>query len=87
MIASDRTGINSQFSAFGNLPQVQFPNMQQLGFPQYPNFKQLPNQLPLAQLQPLIQSQAPIGDTGPAAVAIVGAGAAAGWSWMRRKRR
>jgi cysteine-rich repeat protein len=56
-------------------------------FPQYPNFQQLPYQLPLAQLQPMIQAQGPVGDTGPAAVAVIGAGAAAGFSWIRRKRR
>ncbi|MBT7494499.1 MAG: hypothetical protein HN666_04660 [Candidatus Peribacter sp.] len=57
------------------------------GFPQQPSFQQLPYQLPYAQLQPLIQTQGPIGDTGPAAVAVIGAGAAAGLSWMRRKRK
>jgi hypothetical protein len=41
----------------------------------------------MAQLQPLIQSQAPIGDTGPAAVAVVASGMAAGMGWMRRKRK
>jgi len=56
-------------------------------FPGQANFQQLPYQLPLAQLQPLVQSQAPIGDTGPAAVAVIGAGAAAGFSWIRRKRK
>tara|TARA_Y100000310_G_scaffold248856_1_gene254829 strand:+ start:5323 stop:8031 length:2709 start_codon:yes stop_codon:yes gene_type:complete len=60
---------------------------QKFGFPQYPNYQQLPYQLPLAHLQPLVQTQAPIGDTGPAAVAVIGAGAAAGWSWIRRKRK
>ncbi len=68
----------------------QFPNYQQptqFGFPQYPNFQQLPYQLPLAQLQPRIQSRGPVGDTGPAAVAVIGAGAAAGIGWIRRKRR
>jgi len=63
------------------------PYSQQIGFPQYPNFQQLPYQLPLAQLAPLIQTQGPVGDTGPAAVVVIGAGVAAGWSWMRRKKR
>ena len=58
-----------------------------VGFPQYPNFQQLPYQLPLAQLQPLMQRQAPIGDTGPAAVAVVASGMAAGIGWIRRKKR
>jgi len=56
-------------------------------FPQYPTGQQLPYQLPLAQLRPLIQTQGPVGDTGPAAVAVIGAGAAAGFSWIRRKKR
>ncbi|TSC79141.1 MAG: hypothetical protein G01um101425_778 [Candidatus Peregrinibacteria bacterium Gr01-1014_25] len=30
---------------------------------------------------------APVGDTGPAAVAVMAAGAAAGWSWVRRRRK
>ncbi len=66
----------------------EFPQYQpqQYQFPQYPTGQPLPYQLPLAQLQPLIQTQGPIGDTGPAAVAVIGAGAAAGFGWMRRKR-
>jgi cysteine-rich repeat protein len=28
----------------------------------------------------------PVGDTGPAAVAVIAAGGAAGWAWMRRRR-
>lgn len=59
----------------------------QMQFPQYASYQQLPYQLPLAQLQPMLQGQAPVGDTGPAAVAVAGAGAAAGLSWIRRKRR
>ena len=47
-----------------------------------PNF-----QLPLAQLQPLVQGTAPIGDTGPAAVVVIAAGAGSGLAWMRRKRK
>jgi cysteine-rich repeat protein len=70
--------VMAQFQArYGR--NIQFPGM--------PNAQALPYQLPLAQLQPLIQSQGPIGDTGPAAVAVIGAGAAAGWSWMRRRRK
>jgi cysteine-rich repeat protein len=60
---------------------------QQFQFPQYPTQQPVPYQLPYAQLQPLIQSQQPIGDTGPAAVAVIGAGAASGLAWMRRKKR
>ncbi|PIR53880.1 hypothetical protein COU75_03430 [Candidatus Peregrinibacteria bacterium CG10_big_fil_rev_8_21_14_0_10_42_8] len=60
---------------------------QQFQFPQFPTGQPVPYQLPYAQLQPLIQTQGPVGDTGPAAVAVIGAGAAAGVSWMRKKRR
>lgn len=34
-----------------------------------------------------VTSHPPAGKTGPAAIGIMAAGAAAGWSWMRRKRR
>lgn len=66
---------------------VEYPIRQQFQFPQYPNFQQLPYQLPLAQLQPLVQSQGPVGDTGPAAVAVAASGIAAGWSFMRRRKK
>jgi cysteine-rich repeat protein len=62
-------------------------NFQNYQFPQNPSYQQLPYQLPLAQLQPLIQGQGPVGDTGPAAVAVVASGMAAGLGWMRRKRK
>jgi cysteine-rich repeat protein len=62
-------------------------NPVQTFFPTMPTRQPLPYQLPLAQLQPLIQSQGPIGDTGPAAVAVVASGMAAGFGWMRRKRK
>ena len=51
------------------------------------NFQQFPSQLPLAQLQPLIQSQSTTAETGPAAVAVVASGMAAGLGWIRRKRK
>jgi len=79
-----------QLPTFGGGTQGQFgPNrfMQGIGFPQYPSFQPVPYQLPLAQLQPAIQSRGPAGDTGPAAVAVIGAGAAAGLSWIRRRRK
>ena len=65
---------------------IPFGTPQRVAFPFSPTGQALPYQLPLAQLQPLVQGQAPIGDTGPAAVAVIGAGAAAGWSWIKRKR-
>ena len=78
------------YNQFTNRAQVlggMNQNQQQFPFPQYPNMKQIPYQLPLAQLQPLITTRGPIGDTGPAAVAVIGAGAAAGFGWIRRKRK
>ncbi len=36
---------------------------------------------------PIATGHAPAGNTGPAAVAVMAAGAASGWAWMRRKRR
>jgi len=68
------------------LASLLYQNQAQYGFPQYPNFQQVPYQLPLAQLQPLIQGQAPIGDTGPAAVVVAASGMAAGIGWIRRKK-
>ena len=86
VIASDTT---VQFPTLPTnvLSQSQQNQQQQYQFPQYSNFQQLPYQLPLAQLQPLIQSQGPIGDTGPAAVAVVASGMAAGMGWVRRKKK
>jgi len=60
---------------------------QTIQFPTQNSTQPLPFQLPLANLQPLIQSKGPVGDTGPAAVAVIGAGAASGIAWVRRKRR
>ena len=88
LIASDTEEEEAQESV---TPQAavasQFQGYQQYNFPQRPTYNQLPFQLPLAQLQPLIATQGPVGDTGPAAVAVIGAGAAAGFSWIRRKRK
>tara|TARA_Y100000310_G_scaffold336654_1_gene421781 strand:- start:8452 stop:9279 length:828 start_codon:yes stop_codon:yes gene_type:complete len=87
---SEVTEVAADISSELALPQLTTTSYQlptQYGFPQYPNFGQLPYQLPLAQLQPLIATQGPVGDTGPAAIAVIGAGAAAGLSWMRRKKR
>lgn len=70
----------------GDRPQPQVGG-QFMQFPFSPTGQPLPYSLPLAQLQPLVQSQGPVGDTGPAAVAVIGAGAAGGFSWMRRRKR
>ena len=75
------------FDFFNPNQVAAFRQAQHFGFPHMPNMQALPNQLPLAQLMPIVQSQGPVGDTGPATVAVVGAGMAAGWSWVRRKRK
>jgi cysteine-rich repeat protein len=82
-IIAERLGVPSQVAAQYIAPQYQ---RQQFAFPgnQYPS---APYQLPLAQLRPLIQGTAPIGDTGPASVAVVASGMAAGIGWMRRKKK
>jgi cysteine-rich repeat protein len=72
---------------FEAVPEVIPQPIPQLPFPQYPTYQPLPYQLPYAQLQPLIQTQGPAGDTGPAAVAVAAGGIAAGFGWVRRKRR
>lgn len=35
----------------------------------------------------IAQGRAPAGKTGPGAIAVMAAGGAAGWAWMRRKRK
>lgn len=87
VIASDQQKSTGVIAGVTTSSVAAQPSYQQFTFPQYANFQQLPYQLPLAQLQPLIQTQGPAGDTGPAAVVVIGAGAAAGLSWMRRKRK
>ncbi|TSC60712.1 MAG: hypothetical protein Greene041662_141 [Candidatus Peregrinibacteria bacterium Greene0416_62] len=55
-----------------------------------------PSPPPVAQVIPLLSEplsytyipvRAPIGDTGPAAIAVMASGAAAGVGWMRRRRK
>jgi len=58
-----------------------------IAFPMQPSAQPVPVQIPLAQLVPLTLPAAPVGDTGPAAVGVVAMGAAAGFGWMRRRRR
>ena len=80
-------GENTQNSQNSQGPASILGVATQFQFPQYPTQQPAPYQLPYAQLQPLIQSQGPVGDTGPAAVAVVASGMAAGLGWMRRKKR
>jgi len=73
----DILGQQFQYPAFP--PQYQFPfPMQQ---------QQMQMHMPIAQLQPLIQSRGPVGETGPAAVAVAASGVAAGFGWVRRRKR
>ena len=41
---------------------------------------------PIGPVTPIATSHPPAGQTGPAAVAVMAAGAATGWAWMRRQR-
>lgn len=80
-------GFNTSAPSYVGAQQQQLQNWPYgIPFPYQPSTQGAQYQLPLAQLQPLIQGTAPVGDTGPAAVAVIGAGAAAGLSWMRRKK-
>jgi cysteine-rich repeat protein len=63
--------------------QVNFPAQMQMQMQMPPMMQQLP----LAQLQPLIAPQGVAGDTGPAAVAVVASGMAAGFGFMRKRRK
>ncbi len=56
-------------------------------YPYYPNTQPLPYNLPLAQVATGATSHAPVGDTGPVAVSVMAAGAAAGFAWVRRRFR
>ena len=68
----------------GQLTALQQQQLTQQGFPTMANLQPLPYQLPL----PLAATrQAPVGDTGPAALAVMAAGAAAGVGWVRKRRR
>lgn len=72
-----------------NSPFQNFPSIlgTSINWPNQPNTQNLPLQLPLANLQPIIQSQGPRGDTGPAALLVIAAGAASGLAWMRRRKK
>ena len=69
---------------FNPLPN---PYGQNINFPQVPSYQPVPYQLPLANLQPIIQQAPRTAQSGPAAVAAIGAGAASGFAWMRRRRK
>jgi cysteine-rich repeat protein len=76
-------------SPFGPNGQLGTPYQYGQGqYPMYPNTQPLPYNLPLAQVATgNISGQGQIaGDTGPVAVSVMAAGAAAGFAWMRRRR-
>ena len=60
---------------------------QKIEFPTEPTVQPLAPKLPLASLIPLMQQRAPAGDTGPAAVAVIAAGAAAGIGFIRKRKK
>jgi len=68
-----------QLNALGQGGSAQFPTTA--------NLQPLPYQLPYASVLPLATQRAPVGDTGPAALAVMAAGAAAGMGWTRKKKR
>lgn len=47
----------------------------------------LPNRTVEGVVREVATSRAPAGQTGPAAVGVMAAGAAAGWAWVRRRRQ
>jgi len=70
-----------------SISNVRAGNMLNIVFPTFPGQQPLPMQLPYAQLQPIIAQAPRTPQSGPAAVAALGAGAAAGFSWVRRRRK
>jgi len=69
-----------------SMQQIAFPGQQPIGLPgQQP--LSLATLLPLLAQMPQLQAQVPMTDTGPAAVAIIAAGSAAGFAWVRRRRK
>ena len=55
--------------------------------PMMPTVQPIQYQLPLGMFASVLQQQGPIGDTGPAAFVVITAGAAAGFGWIRRKKK
>ena len=85
-VAASSSGVTIAFNQQPQIPTTQ--NIQSMfSLPQFPNMQANVGQNSVAQLQPLIQGTAPIGDTGPAAAAAVASGVAAGLGWMRRKKK
>ena len=84
----------AQQLGLGELSPIQVQQMQQVqqqqqrliqqgAMPTTANLQALPYQLPL----PFASQRAPVGDTGPAALAVMAAGAAAGVGWTRKKKK
>ena len=81
--------IGTLASVFGaqtvGFPQSQYAAQQQL--PTIANLQPLPYGLPFTSSVAQVRSQAPIGDTGPAAVLAIALGSAAGFGFSRKKKR
>jgi len=73
------------------MPQPTVPSplmMQQLmNIPRAPTTQYSRYQLPVAQMLPIIQSQGPVGETGPAIALVIAAGAGAGLAWRKKKKK
>jgi len=80
MVAPDMTQIVFE----GRQPTtITFPGQQ---LPVQPPLS-LASLLPLLAQMPQLQAQVPVTQTGPAAVAVIAAGASAGFAWVRRRRK
>ena len=58
-----------------------------IDLPGAPFTADLTGQNRLPRVDTIARSRAPAGSTGPAAIAVMAAGAAAGWAWVRRRRK
>lgn len=89
VIAADVVRLRSQaLRATPSVLQVLAQPLEQLAAP----FASLSQQIPTPDILPYqageaATTHAPVGDTGPAALAIMAAGAASGLAWVRRKRK
>ncbi|MDO8648751.1 MAG: DUF4215 domain-containing protein [Candidatus Peregrinibacteria bacterium] len=70
-----------------DLPVLPLPVPEQVPLPRQ-GAVPLPVPQPIGQvITRLSTTRGPVGDTGPAAIAVMTAGAAAGFAWMRRRRK
>jgi len=68
------------------MQEIVFPGQQPIGLPGQPPLS-LATLLPLLAQMQQVPLQIPVTDTGPAAVAIIAAGSAAGFAFVRRRRK